>query len=784
MTHYNSVPLLYDYLLIFWKTMKLKTQLLAIGGCIALSASIVAHAEATKTTKSDNTAARPVSNTKLGDEPLVLDTIIVRAQSSNIERAFSSYLDRPTIARSRTSTSDTAEMFSRTPGVSLAAGGGISSRPAIHGMADDRVRIQIDGMNLISACGNHMNPALSYVAPSSVLSAQVLAGITPVSMGGDSIAGTIRVQSADPMFAENGKDFLFTGQGSVFYRSNGDAQGGNISATIANPIASLTYTGSTVEARNYRAGGDFTGINNRNKINPNDMVSSSSFKSENQSLSFALRNDDHQMIIKVGQQNIPYQNFPNVRMDMTGDDSWFANLSTKSNFKWGQLEFRAYHEDARHTMNFGTDKGSNMPMDTHGENSGLQVKGIIDLDKAHKLTVGSEYQRYRLNDWWDPIGNKPNTMMNGPAPFWNINKGQRDRLDFFAEVDSQWSKEWMTQFGVRGGLVEMNAGNVMDYGVVTPEAKLVNNQNRQRTDAVVDVTALARYTPADTQQYELGFARKSRAASLYERYSWSRGSVMGMGAMAMTMPMSMLMNNWYGDGNGYVGNPNLQPEVAYTFSGSADFHDANQEDWGVKVKPFLTYVNHYIDAGFCQPANGVTCNNTAKGFTTTSGGGGFRLLQLGNYDALLTGVDVSASKVLLRTDHYGSLSASGVMNYVRGHNLTTGDNLYQQMPFNTTLDLDYKWGGLKATIETQLVAQKNAVQAIRLEPKTAGYALLNLRGSYDWKYLRIDAGIENVLDKNYSLPLGGVYLGERPMTAGTPVPGFGRSYNVGLTVTY
>jgi len=52
------------------------------------------------------------------------------------------------------------------------SGGGISSRPIIHGMADDRLRTQVDGMNLISSCANHMNPALSYVAPSSVLSAR------------------------------------------------------------------------------------------------------------------------------------------------------------------------------------------------------------------------------------------------------------------------------------------------------------------------------------------------------------------------------------------------------------------------------------------------------------------------------------------------------------------------------------------------------------------------------------------------------------------------------------
>jgi iron complex outermembrane receptor protein len=262
---------------------------------------------------------------------------------------------------------------------------------------------------------------------------------------------------------------------------------------------------------------------------------------------------------------------------------------------------------------------------------------------------------------------------------------------------------------------------------------------------------------------------------------------MGMGAMAMTMPMSMFMNNWYGDGNGYVGNNNLNPEVAYTVSGTANWHDANQENWDVKITPFYTYVDNYIDAGFCQKANGVTCNNTGNNLNSTvhmGGNGGVRLLQLGNYNAQLVGVNASGSKMLLATDSYGSLSTRGILSYVRGQNLTSNDNLYQQMPLNSILDLDYKWGGWGATIETQLVAPKKTVQQIRLEPKTAGYALLNLRTHYDWKYLRVDAAIENVLDKNYSLPLGGVYLGEKPGIGGTPVPGYGRSFNVGLTVTY
>jgi iron complex outermembrane receptor protein len=112
-------------------------------------------------------------------------------------------------------------------------------------------------MDLISACGNHMNPPLSYIDPSNVGSIQVFAGITPVSVGGDSIGGAIVVNSPEPEFAAAGQGMLLKGQAGAFYRSNGNATGGNLSATIANEKLSMTYSGSTVESDNYTAGGDF-----------------------------------------------------------------------------------------------------------------------------------------------------------------------------------------------------------------------------------------------------------------------------------------------------------------------------------------------------------------------------------------------------------------------------------------------------------------------------------------------------------------------------------------------
>ncbi len=103
-----------------------------------------------------------------------------------------------TLAPQRAATSDTARLLQDIPGISLYGAGGVSSLPAIHGLADDRIRIQVDGMDLMAACPNHMNSALSYIDPTRVESITVFAGITPVSVGGDSLGGTIAVKSAAP----------------------------------------------------------------------------------------------------------------------------------------------------------------------------------------------------------------------------------------------------------------------------------------------------------------------------------------------------------------------------------------------------------------------------------------------------------------------------------------------------------------------------------------------------------------------------------------------------------
>ncbi|MBZ0090777.1 MAG: TonB-dependent receptor plug domain-containing protein [Sulfuricellaceae bacterium] len=710
-----------------------------------------------------------------------LPDVIVRAVKTDVGQPAGAILvDEAGLARATVS-GDTADLLGGLPGVSLYGAGGVSSLPAIHGLADDRLRIKVDGMDLISACANHMNPPLSYIDPSNVGSVKVFAGIVPVSVGGDSLGGTIEASSPAPEFAAAGQGTLLKGRAGTFYRSNGDAKGGNVSATAASEQFSMTYRGSSVAAGNYSAANAFkpSGLAaGTSRWLAGDEVGSSAYQSENQSLAFALRHERHLLELRLGLQHIPYQGFPDQRMDMTDNRSEQANLHYTGQYRWGALEARVYNENTRHKMNFLEDKlqisnPAGMPMDTEGKNAGMQVKADIVFSERDIFRVGSEYQRYRLNDWWDPISTvvaMPQQGMKGGA-FWNIDEGQRDRFDVFGEWEARWNSRWLSQFGVRSGTVSMNTGEVRGYNTINyPAATYAafNAADRGKTDRNLDLTALARYTPDTERSFEFGLARKTRSPNLYERYAWSANN---------TMVMNMV--NWFGDGNGYVGNIDLKPEVAHTLSATADWHDAAGEKWGLKATPYYTYVQDYIDAVPCA-AVGKTCPARTDGFVN---------LSFANQNARLYGLDVSGSFPLAKSRDYGSFTASGALSYVRGKNLSTGDNLYNIMPLNAKLAVVNRLGGWTGTVEAQFVDAKTDVAQVRNELKTAGYGLLNLRGRYEWKKLRFDVGIENALNRFYNPPLSGAYVGQgngmsTGILHGTPVPGAGRSIYTGLSVKF
>ncbi len=701
-------------------------------------------------------------------------------------------------------TSDVAQMLQDVPGVSFYGAGQVSSLPVIHGLADDRLRVKIDGMDLIAACPNHMNPALSYLDPSQVDTLTVYAGISPVSAGGDSIGGSIIAETKAPEFAAPGTGHLLKGEVGSFYRSNNDARGANASATFATENINLSYTGAYSKANNYVAGKSFknyTATGRAGHTLARDEVGSTGYETANHTLGMAVRNANHLFEVKFGYQNMPEQLYPNQRMDLLDNEQKRVNLRWLGKYDWGKMEARVYHEEVDHFMDFGPDKrfwyGTNsggvngapcspirfagdpagtcakgMPMVTETRTTGASLKADVKLSQSDLLRVGSELQRYRLNDYWPASGGGM-----GPNAFENIKHGERDRKALFAEWEAGFGERLTTLLGLRYERVSMDAGQVHGYGTMSNQMRdtaLLNAHKRSRHDNNWDFTALARYQANSAFDMELGFARKTRSPSLYETYPWS------------TWAMAATMNNFVGDGNGYIGNPDLDPEKAYTLSATFDWHNADRSR-ELKVTPHYTYVDDYIDA--------VQWNATTNTPSAVLARDQFSVLRYANHSARLYGLDVSGKLALGKTS-VGELGVQGLLSYTRGKNRKTGDDLYNIMPANAKLVLTQKLGAWDNALEVIGVSAKRKVSEVRNEMETSGYSLVNLRFSHSWKQVRLDFGVENLFDRYYQMPLGGAYLGQGrtmsmnpPVTDGmigwgTPVPGMGRSLYAGINVKF
>ena len=675
----------------------------------------------------------------------------------------------PDLPKLRAATSDTASLLRDVPGVNLYGAGGVSSLPAIHGLADDRLRIKVDGMDLIASCPNHMNPALSYVDPTNIDNIKVYTGVSPVSIGGDSIGGSIIAETRTPKFALPGQSNLFEGEIGAFYRSNGNAHGTNLSTTYATESFNISYSGAIAKSENYDAGGDYRKFSVTTAVNAthpadgaptlrqldSNEVGSTAYETRNHALGLAFRNNNHLFEAKFGYQDLPYQLYPNQRMDMLDNVEKRLNLRYFGSFDWGSLEARAYHETVDHFMDFGEDKLYNygalvnntypvngMPMYTEGKTNGVSIKTDIELNSRDLLRIGMEGQTYRLNDWWPPapdcgVGNCVGGM--APYTFWNINAGERDRLAAFGEWEAKWNSQWKSLIGARYERVKTDSGDVQGYNSTTPmylgssvgTLTQWNALDRKRTDNNLDLTVLSTYTPDATSTLEFGIAQKTRSPNLYERYAWSTNS------------MALEMNNFVGDGNGYVGNLDLKPEIAHTLSLTADWHSPDSK-YQFVITPYYTHVKDYIDASRTFPNSGTqTATNS------------FVKLQYVNQEARIYGIDI-AGKMPLGSD----FGLKGVVNYTNGKNLDTNDELYNIMPLNAKLALTHTSGNWDNALEVIGVDAKDSISDVRNEIKTPGYSLVNMRGSYSWQKVRIDFGVENLFDTLYYLPLGGAYTGE------------------------
>ncbi|MBY9068281.1 TonB-dependent receptor [Hyphomonas sp. WL0036] len=647
---------------------------------------------------------------------------------------------------------DPLMLLSRKPGVEVQWNGGIASLPVLRGLADDRVGVLIDGMQVTNYCPNHMNPATSYINAARVERIVVTPTLSPVSLGGDNIAGVIAVESREPEFSAGGVEY--SGEAGIRYRSVSNGMGASLQANLIGERFSARYDAGWNKADNYKSGSG-------------DEVRSTLFESYEQSLLLAAQPaEDVLFWVRFSQQGAPYEGFANQRMDLTDNKSSSVQLHGEGPVGPGILVGEASWREVDHEMNFLSDKGGaangGMPMITEGKDVSAKVSYDMPVEGVGRVRLGAEMFQASMYDYWPAV---PGSMMMAPLDYININDGERNRTGVWAEWEAHPAPEWSTLLGLRYERVETDTGDVQPYSYTgmmnmadAMAANAFNAADRAREDDNLDVTAKAIWRPADSTMIEFGAAQKSRSPNLYERYAWGRGN------------MSTSMTNFTGDGAGYVGDINLKPEVARSLAATIDWSDGKEYGRALKASAWASRVEDYIDADQI----GTLMD-------------GLPILQFANHEADLFGIELSGALPVWEND-LGTGRLTGLLAWAEGENKETGDNLYNIVPLKGIFALENRKGAWTQALEMELVDDKDRVNGLRQEIRTAGYVLLHLRAGGEVGPFRIEAAIENLLDQDYDLPLGGIAFGDYKYEGRVgpfrQVAGPGRSLNLSVSVGF
>ncbi len=649
-----------------------------------------------------------------------------------------------------------------TAGLQFSEAGGVSALPVLNGMMGDRIQLLTDGAPVTAACGNQMNPPLSYVSANQVHNVSVFPGVSLVSEGGDNIAGVINISTFEPAFSDNGDFQLQKARVGYFYKSNDNTGTVMASATAANHNWYLGYSGTRVQAHSYEDG-------------HGDKVIDTLYKSTNHAISGGYKDENQRLQLNLSHQSIPYQGFPNQYMDMTDNSSTGLTALYQRNIAGVAMDATLSVRHTTHEMGFFTaEKTGSMPMNTESDDLTLKLKWLLPASTRGQWLFGQEWYRNNLEDWWPAV---EGSMMMGPNDYVNINDGERERLAAYAEWSSAHDSNWHLSAGARVEYVATDTGEVAAYndgGMAgmgsmggmsarpNPDATAAmafNMTDRLKSDLLVDATVQAIRELDSNSQLVFGLARKNRAPNLYERYSWGRGA------------MSTSMIGWFGDGNGYVGDIGLKPETAHTASATYSTTDG---DWAAEISGWYTDVQDYIDVDVIGSFN-------RSGLAS----GQRNILQFSNTDARLYGASVKASRVLM-DNNSGKLTLKNAFRWQQGKR-DDGGYLYQIMPVQNTLSAEYVRDAFSSSLNWQWVGNKNHVDLRRFENSTDAYSVVDLKTAWTWQSLTFHFDITNLFDEYYEAPLAGVSVAEFRQDNSTgfnQIAGRGRSFDAGISYTF
>lgn len=670
------------------------------------------------------------------EEVALTDTIIVTARRR--ETIASDVVAAP---RQVALPADAAAIAARVAGGDILGNGALSGQLAYRGLAGERVLGRVNGQRFATGGPNAMDPPLHYAPSILVERIDVARGVAPVAEG-PSLGGATDAELVQARFSDDAG---------------------------LSPQARVTSQYRSVDA-SYAVGGLVALADDRSRIGliasrelgqdhrfPGGTAVGTSFERNLYGVHAGHRAGAGELFVEYRRSETDPSGNPPFALDIV----YFNTDFVQGGVRWRiadevGLTVRVGHVAVRHLMDNQTlRRPAAAPMqaratfadaDTDTAEAALRLGG----PRAY-IEVGADAE---VTDRFVTITN-PTNMAFFIASQPDV---RAERLGAYL----QWRGSLGTaQFELGGRIdrTEQSAGSPQLGTAVPPGprglAAAFIASDRRAEDTTVDAVARM-WIEGGAFVPRLTLARKTRMPSVLERFAW--------------LPTEASFG--LADGNIYVGDQALEPEVAWIAEVGFDW-----ETDRLTLRPTVHYrrIDDFIQG---TPFDGTPGVIDSPVEMVANMGGDPTPLMFRNTDAKLYGADLD---FVVRP--VANLELAGTASFVRGQRRDIADDLYRIPPANLRVSATWSTGDSSIGAEIFAAAGQSRVSRTNGEQDTDGYTTLGLfaRHAVDAAFA-VEAGIENLFDKRYAPHLAGrSRVGASDVPLGERLPGPGRGFWVRLT---
>ncbi len=596
---------------------------------------------------------------------------------------------------------DLAEALEKNiPSVNIIRRSGIANDILLRGQKRDNINIIIDGTKVCGACVNRMDPPTSHVLTNNIDTVEVSEGPFDVENFG-TLSGIVNIKTIKPTQKLSG-DFSLNAGSFGYQKFAAKVSGGT-------QRVKLLISASTEKSDQYKDGNgdDFVAQIAKN-IASGTVLKTAQYQDKYKNLDaftkstfmgkiFVDVTDNQELRLSYTANRSDDVLYPSSKMDALYDDSDIYNLHyTINNLgKYSNsLIFEAYQSEVDHPMSTKYRIMGSKAYKTHAlttKMQGLKLKNNFDFANINWI-IGLDTSKRNWDGHFE-MNDKP-IMKNGMLVKSLDDVDTTNKAIFVKAKNSIKNIDF--EYGAR-------------YDDTSVETKRKNEPDNDYS--CISANVFTTYHASDTLTYFGGVGKSSRVPDPRELYLIMMGNHFGTPTLNQTKNYEL----------------DLGVEKIYN-------------NFSIKTKAFYSMLKDYIAYN-------------AKNIQTKADGSKGAFHSFENVDAKIYGVEISGN--YMPTD---SLYLNYGISYKRGKKDDPlkgekGTNLADMRPLKINLALNYDYDDTTtAKLEFIGSTRWDKIDNENGEQELPGYGVLNLRASHElYKHFKVTLGIDNILDKAYSV---------------------------------